>query len=266
MSGGVVTCEVRDAVAWATIDNTARANAMSSSMGEDLRRFWERVRTDPDIRVAVVTGAGDRHFCGGIDLQGVADRGDTNTSVHPYDQSVHWTSRNERVWKPMICAVNGVCAGSGLQFVSDADLVVASDTASFTDPHVDVGMVGGLENIGLVYRMGLGGALALTLLGKSFRMPAERAHQLGLVDFLVGPDELEETAQRLASDIAQVSPQAASYSLQAIWRSLGRDYDTALELGWALIRGMKLHPDFIEGPRAFAERRAPRWQPTVDPA
>jgi E-phenylitaconyl-CoA hydratase len=255
-----VTWRVENHVAWATLTNPGKGNAISPAMRDGLREFWSEVRDNPDIRVSVLTGAGDRHFCTGIDVDRVAAQGDTGTGEDTYLSSIRLTARNFQIWKPYICAVNGLVAGAGLEFVTDADIVVAADHAAFTDPHVNVGQVGGLENIGLVYRMGLGGALLLTIMGKAYRMPAERAHQLGLVDILCPGRDLVSTVASMAEAITQVSPQAVSYSLQAVWQSLGRDRASALELGWALIRGMKLHPDFREGPRAFAEGRPPNWK------
>jgi E-phenylitaconyl-CoA hydratase len=246
-------------VAWATLDNPTRGNAIAPEMRDGLNAFWSEVRDNPDVRVSVVRGAGDRHFCTGIDVSRVASRGDTDTGTDTYASSVRLTGRNHQIWKPTICMVNGLVAGAGLEFVTDADIVIAGDHVAFTDPHVDIGQVGGLENIGLVYRMGLGGALLLTIMGKAHRMTAARAHQLGLVDVLVPQAELEATVTEMAKAITKVSPQAVSYSIQAVWQSLGRDRNTAMELGWALIRGMKLHPDFREGPRAFAEGRPPAW-------
>jgi E-phenylitaconyl-CoA hydratase len=156
--------------------------------------------------------------------------------------------------------VNGLVVGGGLHFVVDADIVVASTEAAFLDSHVNVGMVGGLENVGLAKRLPLGTALRMTLQGKNFRLPAERAHQLGLVDELVKPEDLLTTAQAIARDIAANSPHAVSLSQQAIWASLEMPYTQALEYGFGLVKNQWQHPDFQEGARAFAEKRAPNWK------
>jgi enoyl-CoA hydratase/carnithine racemase len=166
------------------------------------------------------------------------------------------------VWKPVICAVNGLCVGGGHHFVVDADIVIASRNAAFTDTHVNVGMVGALENIGLAKRLPLGTALRMTLLGRAYRLSAERAWQLGLVDELVDrPADLLACANDMAQSMLANSPQAMALSKQAVWGSLERGYGDALEQAWALLRLHWGHPDFQEGPRAFGEGREPRWNP-----
>ena len=129
------------------------------------------------------------------------------------------------------------------------------------DTHVNVGMVGALENVGLAKRLPLGSALRMTLMGRHYRMPARRAYELGLVDELVQPGELMSTAEGMARAMLENSPQAMSLSQQAVWGSLERGYHDALEYAWALLRLHWNHPDFVEGPRAFVERRKPNWNP-----
>src|SRR5205823_4879859 len=138
----------------------------------------------------------------------VAESGRVLSGGGRHDEELFWSSRQNGVWKPTICAVNGIAAAGGLHFVVDSDIVIASENASFMDTHVNVGMVGGVENVGLAKRLPLGAALRMTLQGRNYRMPAARAHQLGLVDELVDPDELLPTALAIASDISANSPSA----------------------------------------------------------
>jgi E-phenylitaconyl-CoA hydratase len=183
----------------------------------------------------------------------------------PLAEAVHWSPLQNRVWKPVLCAVNGLCAGGGLHFVVDADVVLASENAAFLDAHVDVGMVGALENIGLARRLPLGTALRMTLQGRDYRLPARRAFELGLVDELVAaPAELAPAAAAIAEAMKRKSPQALALSKQAVWGAQERGYGEALAHGWALVRRHWRHPDFREGQRAFAERRPPRWNPDPD--
>ena len=140
--------------------------------------------------------------------------------------------------------------------------MIASRNAKFMDAHVNVGMVGAVENIGLAKRLPLGSALRMTLMGRHYRMPAERAHQLGLVDELVEtPGEVLPAAEEMARAMLQNSPQAMSLSKQAIWGGIEHGYRQALEHGWDLLKRQWSHPDFREGPRAFTEKRAPVWNP-----
>jgi enoyl-CoA hydratase/carnithine racemase len=161
----------------------------------------------------------------------------------------------------VLCAVNGLCVGGGLHFVVDADIVIASESAAFMDTHVNVGMVGALENVGLAKRLPLGAALRMTLMGRHYRMPARRAYELGLVDELAAPADLLASADAMARALLENSPQAMALSKQALWGALERGYRDALEHAWGLVRLHWSHPDFAEGPRAFTEKRPPRWNP-----
>jgi len=255
----------QDHIAYITINRPDRANALHGSMVEPIKAIWAEIREDPWIRCTVVTAAGDRFFSTGADVGAVASRGGVSAGKGPLSDEVHWSPRQNRVWKPTVTAVNGMVAGAGLHFVVDADIIVAAEHAVFLDTHVNVGMVGAIENIGLAKRLPLGSALRMTLCGKKFRMSAQRAHQLGLVDEVVPADKLLETADDIAHQIAANSPAAVQLSMQAIWGSLEMPYTQAMEYGWALLRMHWDHPDFKEGPRAFAEKRDPVWyEPPVD--
>ena len=170
----------------------------------------------------MITAAGERHFSTGADVGAVASRGGVAAGKGPLSEEVHWSPRQNRVWKPTVTAVNGMVAGAGLHFVVDADIIVAAEHAVFLDTHVNVGMVGAIENIGLAKRLPLGTALRMTLCGKTFRLPAERAYQLGLVDEVVPADQLMATADDIAHQIAANSPAAVQLSMQAIWGSRRR--------------------------------------------
>jgi enoyl-CoA hydratase/carnithine racemase len=252
-----------DGIAVVTLDRVERGNSLAPGMMRVFRAIWSEVRDDPAIRVAVVTAAGERHFCTGFDVA-EAEGPDAGLVFdnRPLAEAVHWSPQQNAVWKPVVCGVQGTCVGGGLHFVVDADVVVASRNASFLDTHVNVGMVGALENVGLAKRLPLGTALRMTLQGRAFRLGAERAHQLGLVDELVaGPGDVLPACLEIARSMLANSPQAMALSKQAVWGSLERGYRDALEQAWALLRLHWSHPDFAEGPRAFAEGRAPRWDP-----
>jgi enoyl-CoA hydratase/carnithine racemase len=255
--------EKHEGVAWITLDRPERGNALLPSMQPALRAIWSEVREDPAIRVAVVTGTGERHFCTGLDVgSDDGSAGDTVFADRPLADAVHWSPQQNRVWKPVICAVNGLCVGGGLHFVVDADIVIASENAAFLDTHVNVGMVGALENVGLARRLPLGTALRMTLLGRHYRLPARRAYELGLVDELVARRaDLLPLAREMAEALKKNSPQAMALSKQAVWGALEHGYRDALEHAWALLRRHWGHPDFHEGQRAFAEKREPRWNP-----
>jgi len=253
-----------DGIALITLDRPERGNSLAPGMQPVMRAIWGEVRDDPALRVAIVTASGERHFCTGFDVA-EAEGDDAAELVfvnRPLAESVHWSPYQNRVWKPVICAVQGLCVGGGLHLVVDADVVVASKNAAFMDTHVNVGMVGALENVGLARRLPLGTALRMTLQGRDFRLPAERAFQLGLVDELVEtPAEVLDAALAIARSMLANSPQAMSLSKQAVWGALEQGYAPALESAWGLLRLHWSHPDFREGPRAFGEKRDPQWNP-----
>ncbi len=258
-----VQYEVRDRVATIRIDRPERGNSLTPPMQAIFRAIWSNVRDGPEIRVAIVTASGERHFSTGFDVtEAEGDDADEVFADKPLAEAVFWSPHQNRVWKPVICAVNGLCVGGGLHFVVDADIVIASRNAAFMDAHVNVGMVGALENVGLARRLPLGTALRMTLMGRHYRLPAERAWQLGLVDELVdAPADLLPCALQMASVLLENSPQAMALSKQAVWGAVEHGYGEALERAWALLRSHWSHPDFREGPRAFTEKREPRWRP-----
>jgi enoyl-CoA hydratase/carnithine racemase len=234
-------------------------------MGAALRECWDEVRDNPDIRCTVITGAGDRHFCTGADLMEVTADGPIGGGYGPMRAEVRWSPRQNDIWKPTVCAVNGVVAGGGLHFVVDSDIVVAAENAQFMDTHVDVGMVGAIENIGLARRLPIGTALRMTLQGRAFRLSAQRAYNLGLVDELAKPGHALDTALDIAGAIAKNSPNAVSLSMRAVWSALEMPYSTAMEYGYSLLRMQWAHPDFREGPAAFTEKREPMWADDAPP-
>jgi enoyl-CoA hydratase/carnithine racemase len=258
-----VVYEKRDGIARITLDRPERGNALTPAMHGLFHALWSDVREDPEVRVAIVAARGERHFCTGFDVaEAEADDADEVFGEGTLAESVLWSPYQNKVWKPVICVVNGLCVGGGHHFVVDADIVVASRNAAFMDSHVNVGMVGAIENIGLARRLPLGSALRMTLLGRHYRMSAERAHQLGLVDELAdSPEAALALAETMAEQMRGNSPQAMARSKQAIWGALEHGYAEAMERGWALLQGHWSHPDFQEGPRAFGEGRDPVWNP-----
>ena len=262
-----VRYEKANGIATITLDRSARGNALTPAMQAMFRAIWSDVRDNLEVRVAVINATGDRHFCTGFDVS----EADSDTAAEeifvdkPLRESVFWSPYQNDVWKPVICVVNGTCVGGGHHFVVDSDIVIASRNARFIDAHVNVGMVGAIENIGLAKRLPLGTALRMTLMGNSYRLSSERAYQLGLVDELVDtPDEARALAQDMAAQMLNNSPQAMALSKRSIWASLEQGYEQSLETGWSLLRSHWNHPDFEEGPKAFAQKREPVWNPDPD--
>jgi E-phenylitaconyl-CoA hydratase len=254
-----VVFELDGPVAILRLNRPARGNALTVTMRDLVADAWRQVDDDPRCRAVIVTGAGERHFCTGVDVDAVAASGRSTSGDGPVADEVIWSPLTQRVRKPVICAVNGLVAGGGLHFVADADIVVAGEHVEFMDTHTSVGMVGAVENISLTRRLPIGEVLRMTLEGRAYRLPAARAHTLGLVDELCAKGSELKTALRIAHNIARNSPRANELSKLAIWSSIGQSHEQAAEYGWALARLHWAHPDFVEGPRAFSERREPRW-------
>ena len=250
-TGGVVTL---------TLNRPDRLNALNGDLIGQLGAAWERIDADPSVRVVVVTGAG-RAFCSGADVDALAGRPPTDGGPAPAAENPRFTARHKRVFKPVITAVNGVCAGAALHFVADSDIVLAGDRATFVDTHVHVGQVSALEPIGLSRKMPLGAVLRMVVLGKHERLSADRALELGLVSEVVPGDELLARAHELAAMVASASPATVRASLAAIWESLNLGLEDAYDHGFAVLSRHWAHPDALEGPRAFLEKRDPEWAP-----
>ena len=253
-------------VATIPLNRPERHNAFTVAMARELRRAWEDVKTSGDVVVAIVTAAGDRAFCTGMDVADVADGSAREEAARMEREEgrpfyAYLTALQNRCWKPVITAVNGMVVGGGLHFIADSDLVVAAEHATFFDTHVKVGLIAGLEPVGLARRIPLEAVLRMALLGGSERMTAQQALALGLVGEVVPRSELLPRARALAAKIAEHSPTALARSKQAIWESLDAGLHGGLERAWALIRQHTAHPDLEEGSRAFVEKRRPRWVP-----
>jgi enoyl-CoA hydratase/carnithine racemase len=260
-----VLFELEDHTALITLNRKERGNALGSEVTQGLIEAWERVKSDKQIRVAIVTGAGDRHFCTGADvgnLASIGDRAEKTGSTPPYSHREHvpFSPLAADVWKPVIVAVNGVCAGAGFHFIVDSDIILCSDNATFLDPHVSVGQVAALEPIGLRRRIPLEAVLRMNLVGRWERMSAERALQIGLVGEVVPPERLLSRAKEIAAMIAKNSPAAVRATKRAIWNSLDHGLYEGLAQGWDMLTEHWDHPDQKEGPTAFAEKREPEWR------
>jgi enoyl-CoA hydratase/carnithine racemase len=250
-------------VGWLIFNRPEAYNAMNLGLMDELPEAWAELDRDEEVRVIVNTGEG-KGFCTGVDLKELADdpRGMTVHAERVRTNKLTLSSLHNDVWKPVICAVNGVCAGGGLHFVIDADIVIAASDAAFLDPHVSVGQVSTYEPIGLRARMPFEAVARMLLVGRYERLTAERAYELGLVSQVVDPpDALRDEAQRLGEMIARNSPSAMMASKKALWESLDLGLTEAFTRGAQALADFWRHPDNAEGPVAFVENREPRWAP-----
>lgn len=245
-----------------TLNRPERGNALNPEILAGLPQLWAQIDADDDIRVAIITGAGERHFCTGADVSAL-DVGVGGLQNQPYAVANQFSPRMAHLRKPVICAVNGLVNGGGLHFVADCDIVIAHKKCAFMDSHASVGQVSGLESQGIARRAGVGAALLMALAGKAYRMSAERAYAIGMID-LIEEDAaaVQARAVEIATMIAANSPQAVALSKRAIWATDQMPEPASSEYGWELLKSHWSHPDFAEGPAAFSEGRAPQW--TID--
>jgi E-phenylitaconyl-CoA hydratase len=249
--------ETKNSIAHITLNRPEVLNAFDSQMELELQQAWIAVKEDPDVKVALVMGAG-RAFCAGVDVKEAAVRGGIPASRRE-KPSLFITAQQNQCWKPVITAVHGMCIGGGLHFVADSDLNICSADAEFFDTHVLVGQVSALEPVGLLTRLSLETVMRMVLLGREGGLDAEQARARGLVSEVVPREELEKRAVTLAEIIKRASPATVARSKKAIWRSYEHGFQEAYDYGWSLIKEHWTHPDFTEGARAFREKRAPRW-------
>jgi E-phenylitaconyl-CoA hydratase len=261
--------EKQDGVATLTLNRPERHNAFNIAMAFELRDAWADVMRDPEVVCAIVTGAGSRAFCTGMDVADVAS-GSAPEELQRSEREGgkpfyrYLTAIQNRCWKPVITAVNGMVVGGGFHFIADSDLIVCSETATFFDTHVKVGLVAGFEPVGLARRIPLEAVMRLALLGGSERMDAKTAHALGLVGEVLPPERVLPRARELAGLIGQHSPTALARTKRAIWESLDRGLEEALEHTWKIIESHNGHPDVAEGTGAFVAKRRPRWAPYAE--
>lgn len=234
-----------------------RLNALSGEMMNELQQTWEDLAKNRELRAIVVTGKG-RGFCSGADAEFLSD---TRAGRGEGARGELTFVGGSEVEIPVITAVNGVCAGGGLHFVADADIVICSESASFMDPHVSVGQVSGLEPLMLLGRMPVSALTRMALMGRAERVSSQRAYELGLVTEVVPDDQLVPRALELAQKIAANSPAATVATRRALRRLSFDQFWPFLELAWQDVMDHWAHEDSREGPAAFAEKRTPVWGP-----
>ena len=218
-----------DHVATITLNRPDRLNAFNRTMCEEMAEAWRTVKLDESVHAVVLRAAGTRAFSAGLDITtpygqpaNVWNHGDPGEPLSP-----KW----QKVWKPVVCAVQGMCTAGAFYFINESDVVICSTDATFFDSHVSAGLVCALEPIGLMRRIGLGEALRIALMGNDERVGADTALRIGLVSEVVSPEHLWGRAREIAAAIAGKPPSATQGTVKAIWESLDKPYRAALEQG-----------------------------------
>ena len=211
-----ILAEADETVLTVTINRPAVLNAFNQLMCEEFRDLWIRVRDDESIHAIVLRAAGDRAFSTGVDRrEGIAH---STNPLRPTDPGPLLGPKSNECFKPVICAVNGMCAGGAFYWVNESDIVICSDDATFFDPHVTYGMTSALEPIGLSRRIPLGEVMRWALMGLDERMSAARALAIGLVSEVVSGPELHGRADYLARKVAAKPHSATEGTVKAIWQ------------------------------------------------
>ena len=193
MTYETIVVDIADGVATVTLNRPDVLNAFNEAMQDEFALLWREVKANDDIRAVVLTGVGDRAFSTGVD---VTERLDSESPFldreHPWaeneDPGRKLSPRRNEVWKPVIAAVHGMCAGGAFYWVADCDIVLCSPDATFFDPHVTYGFIAALEPIALTYRMPFAEVMRMALLGLHERVTAETARSIGLVTEVVERD------------------------------------------------------------------------------
>ena len=256
--------EVTDRVATITLNRPERLNAMNQKLKDELRECWKLVKNDPDVWVAIITGAG-KGFSTGADVEGLATGGFTRIDrwreLAIIEDIVNLpTPRRQRVFKPVIAAVNGPVAGFSLDLVTEADIPIASENAYFVDPHVSIGLVSSHEMVNMARRVPLAVCLRMALLGSHERMSAQRAYEVGLVTEVVPHATLMDRARELAAMVCRNAPFAVWGTKMGILQGLGLPIAQAEEIAAGYLEINEQSEDYKEGPRSFVEKRKPQWK------
>ena len=249
-SGSEILFDVRSQCALITINRPEQRNAINLAACAQLQQAFERFDADPQLRVAILTGAGDKAFSAGRDLKEIAARGDAPMPPLPtLGDTLH-------VSKPVIAAVNGAAIAGGWVFAQMCDLCIAADTATFgiTEPRLGRG-VGWAPP--MIHMIGSRLALELMLTGKT--ISAQRAYEIGFVNRVVPRAELIAAALSMADEIVECAPLSVVAVRQVVRHTLNMGLDAALEVGKQVCAPLYASEDAKEGARAFKEKRKPRW-------
>jgi len=253
-----IDIEVADGVATITLNRPERMNAMDADAYAALTDAWIQVRDDAAIRVAVVTGAGNRAFSTGADIKSFL--------TDPSDLSGFWQTqrgqllnRGLEVFKPVIAAVNGYCLGGGMTLLLATDIRIAAEHASFGLSEVKRGVIPGNGGTQRVLAQ-LPYPIAMELLLTGDFVDAATAERWGLVNRVVAADQLIDTAMEYAGRIAANAPLAVQAAKELALRSRDMDLTSGLRLEQTMNRLLQFSADAQEGPAAFAEKRAPNFE------
>ena len=262
-----ITVNFDNNVAWVTLNRPDVLNAFNSQMQDEIRETWLAFRKMDEVHAIVLTGSGEKSFCVGIDRDGEMPALEDNENLYGTSNNYMYDDPGDDLgpkscdlWKPVICAVNGMCCGGAFYFLAECDIIVAAEHATFFDPHVTYGMPAIYEPMKMAQRMPLGEILRMTLLGNHERLSAATAHQIGLVSEVVSIGELHERAEWIANAIASQPPVAVQASLRAIWAANDLGRINALDQAPSLLSTGMSKKAMAEGQNLFKSGKRINYQ------
>jgi enoyl-CoA hydratase/carnithine racemase len=216
-------------VATITLNRPDRLNTFNRTMCEEMAAVWRIVKLDEATNAVVLRAAGTRAFSAGLDVK--SSYGQPDNVWNHEDPGELLSPKWQKMWKPVVCAVQGMCTAGALYFLNESDIVICSEDATFFDSHVTAGLVSALEPVGLMRKVGLAHTMRMALMGNDERVCAQTALEIGLVTEVVPTDQLWTRAHEIAATIANKPPSATQGTVKAVWESLDKPYRAALDQG-----------------------------------
>ncbi|MBT5227499.1 MAG: crotonobetainyl-CoA hydratase [Proteobacteria bacterium] len=259
MTNNSVVTDRRGVVLQVTLDRP-KANAIDVATSRELGEVFAEFRDDPELRIAIITGAGDKFFCPGWDLKAAAEGEavDSDYGVGGFGGLQELPNLN----KPVIAAVNGICCGGGLEWALSADIILAAEHATFALPEINSGTIADAATLKLPKRIPWHIAMELLFTGRW--MEAAEAHRWGLVNEVIPPEQLLERAHELAATLAEGPPLVFAAIKEVSRAAENMRFQDALDAitsrQFPTIDTLYSSEDQLEGARAFAEKRKPQWK------
>jgi enoyl-CoA hydratase/carnithine racemase len=223
-----VLLDISEGVATVTLNRPDALNSFDETMCNEIAGLWQSFRTNDDVRAVVLTGAGERAFCSGIDRESTEFAWDP---LQYEDPGKLLGPKSQGLWKPVISLVNGLACGGAFYFLGESDVIVAADHATFFDPHVTYSMVAVYEPLLLLPRLPFGEVMRMALAGAHERVSAQRALEVGFVSEVAPLDEITVAARQLAVAIASQPATAVQSTVRTLWGARSLTPQQATELG-----------------------------------
>ncbi len=260
-----------DGVAVVTLNRPSVHNAFNSLMQRELHTLWRALRRRDEVRCIVLTGAGEKAFCTGIDrMEQMGGEGDDTTDpdvvgsgTTPFmfnDPGDNLGPKSCDLWKPVIAAVNGMACGGAFYMLGEVEFIVAAEHATFFDPHVTYGMTASFEPIHMAGITPFTEIMRLSLLGNYERMSAQRAFQVGMVSEVVPGADLVARARELAAMIASQPRLAVEGTVRALWSTRSMPQREAVRLGYAYVAMGTNQESIAEGQKMFSSGKRVEWK------